>query len=123
MDIMEETKSTELSKVKPEKITVAINGEDREIKFNFRAWAVLQEEYGGLNNFDRLKTDMQTKPFTTLPHLIWIALVDKEGLDEDHILDEYGLGDVENLSHTIERAMSASLPDQNKKKSTVTKKR
>ena len=120
---MEETKSTELSKVKPEKITVTINGEDREIKFNFRAWAVLQEEYGGLNNFDRLKTDMQTKPFTTLPHLIWIALVDKEGLDEDHILDDYGLGDVENLSNIIERAMSASLPDQNKKKSTPKKKK
>ena len=34
---MEETKSTELSKVKPEKVTVTINGEDREIKFNFRA--------------------------------------------------------------------------------------
>lgn len=123
MDIMEEKKSTELSTVKPEKITVKINGEDREIKFNFRAWAVLQEEYGGLNNFDRLKTDMQTKPFTTLPHLIWIALVDKDGLDEDHILDDYGLGDVEGLSNILERAMSSSLPDQNKKKSTAPKKR
>lgn len=120
---MEEKKSTELSTVKPEKITVKINGEDREIKFNFRAWAVLQEEYGGLNNFDRLKTDMQTKPFTTLPHLIWIALVDKDGLDEDHILDDYGLGDVEGLSNILERAMSSSLPDQNKKKSTAPKKR
>lgn len=122
MDIMEEKKSTELSKVEPEKIFVKIDGQDREIKFNFRAWAVLQEEYDGLNNFDKLQSDMEKKPFTTLPHLIWIALVDKEGLNEEHILDDYGLGDVEELSKKIEYAMSYSLPES-KKKSTVPKKR
>lgn len=119
---MEEKKSTELSKVEPEKIFVKIDGQDREIKFNFRAWAVLQEEYDGLNNFDKLQSDMEKKPFTTLPHLIWIALVDKEGLNEEHILDDYGLGDVEELSKKIEYAMSYSLPES-KKKSTVPKKR
>jgi hypothetical protein len=122
MDIMEEKNSTELSKVEPKKIFVKINGQDREIKFNFRAWAVLQEEYDGLNNFDKLQSDMEKKPFTTLPHLIWIALVDKEGLNEEHILDDYGLGDVEELSKKIEYAMSYSLPES-KKKSTAPKKR
>lgn len=118
---MEEKNSTEnqteLEKIKPAHCTLTLGGRKRELRFNFSAWAVLQEEYGGLNHFDKLEADMTSKPFTTLPHLIWIALSDREGLTEDHVLDEYGLGDVNMLTEILQTAMQSSLPDGDKKKS------
>ena len=117
---MEEKKSTEnqteLEKIQPTHYTLTLGGRKRELIFNFSAWKVLQEEYNGLNHFDKLQEDMISKPFTTLPHLIWIALSDREGLTEDHVLDEYGLGDVMMITETLNSAMQLSLPDGDKKK-------
>lgn len=106
---------TELEKVKNEKVTLMLYGKEREIKFNFSVWAKLQEEYGSMRNFEKMERDMTDKPFSTLPHLIWIALQDKEGLTESTLLDEYGLGDIPEITKKLEKALYGSLPQDKKK--------
>ena len=39
----------ELEKVKDEKVTLFIKGREREIKYGFSAWAVIEDELGGLD--------------------------------------------------------------------------
>lgn len=106
----------ELEKVREEKVTLKIKGKEREIKFSFSAWAKLEEELGGLDNLDRLENDIKNFPFKTIPHLIWIGLTDKEGLEEATVLDDYGLGDVEKITEVIEKALYGSLPEGEEKK-------
>ena len=122
---MEETKIKELDKVKPEKVTLMIHGKEREIKFNFSAWAVIEKEYGGFNNFEKAITDDLTdKPFETLPHLLFVALKDKSAykdekgkeypeVTEDNVLDDYGLQDIEYITNVFNRALYGSLPLEN----------
>lgn len=112
---MEELK--ELDKVKPEKVTLKIHGKEREIKFNFSAWAKLEKEFGGLKNLTKLQEKVENEPFTVIPHLLFIGLQDKEGVTEENILDEYGLQDVQMISETFNRALYGSLPtgDESKK--------
>lgn len=105
----------ELDNVRGEKVTLKIGGKEREIKFGFSAWAILEKEYGGLKNLDKLQEQVEEMPFNTLPHLLYIGLVDKEGVTEENVLDEYGLGDVDLISEAFFRAVSVSLPKDTKK--------
>ena len=111
----------ELKKVRGEKVTLKIHGEEREIRFGFSAWAVLEEEYNGLKNLEKLQKAVEEKPFNTLPHLLYIGLVNKEGVTEENILDEYGLGDIEVISDVFNRAIYGSLPEEEKKAVTEAK--
>ena len=79
----------ELSAVKNEKVTLMIHGKEREIKFGFSAWAKLEDEYGGLKNIKKLQEAVAERPFNVIPHLLYIGLLDKEGVTEENILDEY----------------------------------
>lgn len=106
----------ELNKIKPEKVTLKIHGKEREIKFGFSAWAKLEREFGGLKNLDKLQKKVAEEPFNTIPHLMFIGLVDKEGVTEDNILDEYGLNDVEFISNKFAEALYGSLPQEKKGK-------
>ena len=106
---------TELDKVKSEKVTLKIHGKEREIKYPFSAWAVIEEELGGLDNLDKLQEQVEKHPFKTIPHLIYIGLVDKEGVEEATVLDEYGLGDIEMITKVFEKALYGSLPEETKK--------
>lgn len=105
----------ELEKVSAEKVTIKIKGKEREIKFGFSAWGILEKEYGGIKNILKLQNEVEEKPFETLPHLLYIGLVDKEGIDEATVLDEYGLGDIEYVSEIFAKALWGSLPDVEKK--------
>ena len=114
----------ELEKVKAEKVTLKIHGVEREIKFGFSAWAILEEEYGGLKNIEKLEKQVKEKPFNTLPHLIYIGLVDKSPIidgeevfeiTDKNILDDYGLADVDLITDVFDRAFSGSLPTDEKK--------
>lgn len=118
---MEETKETkELDKIAPEKVTLKIKGKDREIKFNFSAWAIIEKEYGGIKNIEKMEADIQERPFEIIPHLMYIALVDKEGITEENILDDYGLGDMNFVAEVFRKALYGSLPqDDNTKKEVV----
>ena len=49
----------ELEKVKGKKHTLKINGKEREIRFNFSAWATLEEEYGGIKNLGNLQKEIE----------------------------------------------------------------
>lgn len=105
----------ELEKVKSEKVTISINGEEREIKFGFSAWAKLEEEMGGLKNLEKLEKQIEERPFNTLPHLFYLALVDKDGVTEENILDDYGLADIEELAEKFNKLIYGSLPIVEKK--------
>ena len=113
---------TELEKVKEEKVTLKIKGKEREIRYGFSAWAVIEEELGGLDNLDKyLQEQVKKFPFKTIPHLIYIGLVDKEGVEESTVLDEYGLGDIEMITKVFEKALYGSLPEDQKKAVTEAK--
>lgn len=120
---MEETK--ELGKVAPEKVTIKIHGKEREIKFDFYAWAKLEKEYGGIKNFSKMQKQISEEPFETIPHLLFIALKDKsaftdsEGnkypeVTEENILSEYGLADLKKITSIFSRALYGSLPESMK---------
>jgi hypothetical protein len=101
----------ELEKVDSKKVTIKIKGKERELKFGFSAWAILEREYGGIKNITKLQKAVEERPFETLPHLIYIGLVDKEGVDEDSVLDEFGLNDIEYISNKFAEALYGSLPE------------
>lgn len=106
----------ELEKVKPEKITLMIHGKEREIKFSFSAWGKLEREFGGLKNLDKLQKKIEQEPFNTIPHLLYIGLVDKEGVSEETILDDYGMEDLQNIVEIFQKALYGSLPQENSKR-------
>ena len=101
----------ELEKVDSKKVTIKIKGKERELKFGFSAWAILEREYDGIKNITKLQKAVEERPFETLPHLIYIGLVDKEGIDEDSVLDEFGLNDIEYISNKFAEALYGSLPE------------
>ncbi len=105
----------ELDKVRGEKVTISINGEERELKFGFSVWAKLEEEMGGLRNLEKLQKQIEEKPFNTLPHLFYLALVDKEGVSEDDVLDDYEVTDIEELAEKFNKLVYGSLPVDEKK--------
>lgn len=105
----------ELEKVDSKKVLIKIKGKERELKFGFKAWAILEREYGGIKNITKLQKEVEEKPFETLPHLLYIGLVDKEGVEEDSVLDEFGFGDIEYISNKFAEALYGSLPEDEKK--------
>lgn len=111
---MEETK--ELDKVQNEKVTLKINGEEREIIFNFSAWGKIEKEFGGLKNLEsKIQEKIENEAFTIIPHLIFIGLQNKEGVTEENVLDDYGLGDVEMITKVLMKALYGTLPQESKK--------
>ena len=106
----------ELEKVDSKKVTIKIKGKERELKFGFKAWAILEREYGGIQNITKLQKEVEERPFETLPHLIYVGLVDKEGVEEDNVLDDYGLGDIDYISNKFAEALYGSLPEAEEKK-------
>lgn len=115
--------SEELEKIEPTNCTLKIAGKERQIKFGFSAWAKIEKTYGSVSNFAQIEKDMQEKPFETIPKLIYIGLVDKEGVTEETVLDDYGFEDIELISKVLTQAMVGSLPvDKSKKKVTTMKK-
>ena len=114
----------ELEKVNAEKVFLKVHGVDREIKFSFSAWAILEREYNGLKNLAKLQKEVEERPFNTLPHLLYVGLVDKNPIEKDgevyeitekNILDDYGLGDIEEITDIFNRAIYGSLPTETKK--------
>ena len=106
----------ELEKVNAEKVTIFIKGKERELKFGFSTWAILEREYNGIKNIMKLQKEVEERPFQTLPHLIYIGLVDKEGVTEENVLEDYGLADIEYISEKFAMALYGSLPDDEEKK-------
>jgi hypothetical protein len=106
----------ELNKIKSEKVTLLIKGKEREIKYGFSAWAVIEKEYGGLDKIEKLQEEVEKYPFSTLPKLLYIGLVDKEGVTEENVLDDYGLGDVEMITNVFTKALNGSLPEADESK-------
>lgn len=110
---------SELSKVETTECSLKIGGRDRKIKFGFSAWAKIEKKYGGIKNLSKMEEDMKDTPFETIPFLIWCGLQDKEGLDEETFLDDFGLSDIEEVSEALAKALYGSLPsDAEEKKMT-----
>lgn len=107
--------SEELEKITHEDVFLKIAGKERKIKFGFSAWAKIEQKYGGLQNLGNIQKDIQEKPFETIPELIYLALSDKDGVDKDTMLDDYGLADMEMIAGKLTAAMYGSLPQEKKK--------
>ena len=82
---------------------------------------------GGLKNLKKLQEQISNEPFSTIPHLMFIGLIDKSAytdekgntypeITEDNILDEYGLNDIQTISETFQKALYGSLPSDESKK-------
>lgn len=110
-----------LDDVKPEKVTLIIHGKEREIKFGFSAWSVIEKEYNGIKNIDKLQTELEERPFEVIPHLLYIGLKDKEGVTEEDVLDDYGLNDVQMITDVFTRALYGSLPQNSSETKKVEK--
>lgn len=112
----------ELDKIEPKKVTIKVGGKEREIKFPFSAWAKLEREYKGLQNIDDILIEkIQNEPFNTIPHLVYVGLVDKEGVNEETVLDDYGLGDLQEVGEKLMTALYGSLPVDTKIKTKKTR--
>jgi hypothetical protein len=116
---MEELK--ELNKVKSEKVTLFIHGNEREIRFGFTAWAKLEEEYKGIQNLEKMQKQIEERPFETIPHLLFLGLKDKsaftdsEGnkypeVTEENILEDYGMADIQKVTEVFTKALYGSMP-------------
>lgn len=102
-----------------EKAVLTLYGKEREFKFNFSAWKVIEKEYNGLDNIDKIEKELQQTPFKTLSHLMYLALQDKEGITEDNIFDEKDISDLNEISAVFAKAFYGSLPVAEGKKAKV----
>lgn len=107
-----ENKVTELEKIEPKIYSLKIAGKDREIKFNFSAWREIEKKYGSVNNVQKLVQDMSEKPFQTLPEIVYMALVDKEGVTADDCLNDYTMAEMKDITEIVSSALKASLPSE-----------
>lgn len=123
----------ELEKVKAEKVTLFIHGKEREIKFGFSTWAKLENEWGGLKNLEKIEKQIAERPFNTIPHLLYLGLVDKSAytdekgneypaVTEENVLDDYGMNDIEMVAEVFNRALYGSLPQEKKAEQEAKKK-
>ena len=116
---MEEIETKELDKLQPTKVTIKIHGKERELKYGFSAWAKIEKEDGGIGNLEKMQKEIEEKPFETIPHLIYIGLVDKEDVTEETVLDEYGLNDIQMITDAFSKALYGSLPQGDTEKKEV----
>ena len=107
-----ENKVTELEKIEPKIYSLKIAGKDREIKFNFSAWREIEKKYGSVNNVQQLVQDMSEKPFQTLPEIVYMALVDKEGVTAEDCLNDYSMAEMKDITEIVSSALKASLPSE-----------
>ena len=95
---------------------ITLNGKKRNIKFGLKAWKTLEDKYGTITEAMKLLAkDMENKPFSTVPYLLYLILRDKtEEETEDKILDyldDYGMDELLPLINAITTEMTSSLPD------------
>jgi hypothetical protein len=107
-----EDKVTELEKIEPKIYSLKIAGKDREIKFNFSAWREIEKKYGSVNNVQQLVQDMSEKPFQTLPEIVYMALVDKEGVTAEDCLNDYTMVEMKSIVEIVSEALKSSLPSE-----------
>ena len=102
--------SEELENITEKKATLFIGGKERELSFRFSAWQKIEDKFGDIQTvFNKVKQ----KPFTVLPDLIYIGIVDKTGIKEADVvnyLDQYGLGDLKGILTKVQGAMMESQP-------------
>ena len=104
----------EFSRVAPSEHTITIKGKKRRIKFGNYALAQVEKKYGSLKNFNQLQSDMSEKPMATLPWLLSITCLDKDGIDNltgDElfvIMDEENIS-IRELMEVIAEAMTDSM--------------
>lgn len=102
----------ELDDVKRTECIITLGGKEREIRFHYRAWAALEEEYHGIEN---IKEAIEKAKFATMANLIYIGIKREDGetITRDAVdgwLDEYDLAGLIELVTTVTKALFSSLP-------------
>lgn len=105
---------SELDDVKERIYTVPLGGKERQIRFNWRAWARLEEKYGSIT--DALKP-LREKPMHALPELLVVGIVREPGeaITPEMVeewFDAYGLPQLTAILNTVRAAIQNSMPDQ-----------
>jgi hypothetical protein len=107
---------SELKDVQPGKFFVTIGGEERELRYTYSAWAILEEKFEDL---DRVMNLLQSKPIAHLPILLYAGLRKREGVTEDLIRE--WLDDLDSVAAlygvlgVMTSAMTSTLPNEKKK--------
>lgn len=117
---------SELTDITTDKVFIKFKGEEKEIRFGFKAWGELIKRYNGLQNIDRMQEELEDNPFIAIPEILWIGLVDKENVDKEEFMDlpDYPFSE-ENmniLGEIITKSIMKALPTNDKKKSKTMKK-
>lgn len=107
--------SKELETVVDNGKCIELGGKKRELKFAFRAFRMIEERYGSVQDMGKAVSE---KPMTNLPYVIFSALVDKtDVLDEDTVvgwLDDIKPEDLSPLFERVTSIITSSMPQTDK---------
>lgn len=108
---MKKESESEIENLTPHTGKLSIGGREREIRFTFSSWRAIQNEFGTMAEFlKKFEEDFRTKPFSTLPHIVWLGLKDREGVTEETVLDDYGVESLRMISVEVCKALYGALP-------------
>lgn len=103
--------SEELNKIDAPKVMVLLGGEERELRFAFKAWKEIEKHYGNIN---KMGPEVSEHPFENLPFLLFQGLKKKEGITEEMVedwIDELTGPEMIDLLNRVKEGMQLSTPD------------
>lgn len=74
---------SDAKKVKPSEFYVELAGKKRRVLFGNYALLQIEEKYGSAYDLEKVEKDIEEKPMKTLPFLLSICMIDKEGFETD----------------------------------------
>lgn len=113
--------TSELDAVIPRVYEIFIGGKTRRVKYNYRAWARIEETYGSVQ--EAMKPFRET-PMKMLPELLFFGIVQEEGdvitpkMVEDWI-DDFDLPTLTGILNTVRSAISGSMVKPEKKEKEI----
>ena len=112
----------ELNKIDAPKVMVLLGGEERELRFAFKAWKEIEKHYGTIQ---KMGPEVNEHPFENLPFLLFQGLRKKEGVTEEMVedwIDELTGIEMVDLLNKVKEGMQLSTPDTPKGGSTKNRK-
>ena len=113
--------TTELDAVIPRVYEIFIGGKTRRVKYNYRAWAKIEERYGSIQEAMR---PFREKPMSMLPELLFFGIVAEHGEDispeqVEEWIDEFALPELTGVLNVVRSAISGSMVKEEKKEKEI----
>lgn len=111
------SEENELETVVPRVYEIFIGGKTRRVKYNYRAWARIEEAYGSIQ--EALKP-FRDKPLSVLPELLFYGIVQdpEEKITPETVadwIDEYSLPELTGILNVVKAAINGSMIKGEKK--------